>query len=167
MFNKALFAILVITGAAAALAWAQPPDYAVFPGDERPRHDRSADDRLARMAEYLELSDAQATEWQAITKRHIDAMFVQRERIESLGSDFRGLADQQDPDLAELGQMALDLHREMESARSSRGQLLIDLEEILTPEQAERFAALKAAREFAGNRGHRGPRDRRPAPNPD
>jgi len=161
MLKKTLMTILVIAGATAGLVLAQPPDSAVFPGDERPRHDRWQNDRLDRMAEYLELSDAQTVEWETITEQHTQAIRERWERVGTLRDEFEALADSQDPNLEQLGQVALDLHREMKTARASRGELHTDLEETLTPEQAERFAALREAREFAGGRGHRGPRGNR------
>lgn len=156
--TKILMTILAIAAATAAGAWAQPPDFAVFPGDEQARQGRWQGDRLERMTEYLELSDAQATEWQAIGEQHTEARVAHRERVGALREQFRQLAEHDNPDLEQVGQIALDLHREMETARSSRGELIQELEQILTPEQAERLAALRAAREMSGERRHRGPR---------
>jgi len=162
--KKTFMTILVIAGAVGTLAWAQPPDFAAYPGDERAREGRWQDDRLDKMTEFLELSDAQAAEWQAITSQHTEAMRARWEQVGTLREEFSELADQDAPDLEELGQIALDLHREMKTARASRGDLMLELEEILTPEQAERLATLKAARELAGGRGHRGPRGDRARP---
>ena len=168
--RKILMTILAIAGATAAGAWAQPPDFAVFPGDEQARQGRQGrwqGDRLEKMTEYLELSDAQATEWQAIGEQHTEAMVAHRERVGALREQFRQLAEHDDPDLEQVGQIALDLHREMETASSSRGELIQELEQILTPEQAERLTALRAAREMSGDRGHRGPRGSKNRPERD
>lgn len=167
MLKKTMVTILVIAGGSAALVWAQPPDMAVFPGDERARPDRWQGDRLEKMTEYLELSDAQIAEWQAITGQHSQTIRARWEQIGALREEFAELADSQDPNLELLGQIALDLHQEMKTARASRGELITSLEETLTVEQAERFAALQAARELAGDRSHRGPRGHRPRTDPD
>jgi Spy/CpxP family protein refolding chaperone len=161
MLKKTMMTILVIAGGSAALVWAQPPDMAVFPGDERARPDRWQGDRLEKMAEYLELSDAQIAEWQAITGQHSQTIRARWGQIGTLREEFAELADSHDPNLEQLGQIALDLHQEMKKARAARGELVTSLEETLTVEQAERFAALQAARELAGNRAHRGPRGHR------
>jgi Spy/CpxP family protein refolding chaperone len=160
MLKKRYMTILATIALATSATWAQPPD-ASYPGEERPRHDRWQGDRMTRIAEYLELSDSQATEWEAMTDQHLDTVRSQRSRIESLRDEFRSTADQANPDLEQLGRVALDLHREMEAARSSRGQLQAELVTILTPEQAERYEALAAARKIAGPDGHHGRREGR------
>ena len=156
MIKKALWTTLLIAVAPGTLTLAQPPDYAVFPGDDRPRHERWQDDRLERMVEYLELSDAQASEWQAISEQQTEVIRERVESIKTLRQEFAELADQENPNLEQLGRVALDLHREMKTMRSSRGDLFTELEGVLTSEQAERLEALKTAREFSGRRGHRG-----------
>lgn len=161
MSNRiATLATLILAFMAAGIA-AQPPDHAVYPGDEEHRFaDRQAD-RLARMTDYLDLSESQTAEWQEITSRHLDAMHESRGRMTALRDEFRSLAEQENPNLEQVGQVALDLHREMESVRSGRDDLLLDLEAILTPEQAEKLEALETAREFAADRGRRGMRGER------
>lgn len=154
---------ILITSTFTVPVSAQPPDSAIFPGDERPRHSRGREDRLQRMADYLELSDSQNAEWQAISERHLEAVRTRWDRVESLRENFVELADQHDPNLQQLGRISLDLHREIQMTRDSRGTVIAELEQILTPEQAEKFAALQVARDFAGERGHRrarGPRAR-------
>lgn len=158
MTKKTLWTALVISIALGTSAAAQPPDYAVFPGDEEARHQRGQDGRLERMVEYLELSESQTVEWKAITDQHTEAIRNRLERVGTLRQEFGELADQPEPNLEDLGRIALDLHREVKAARSSRGGLFTELEAVLTPEQAERFAALKAAREFSGQRDRRGHR---------
>lgn len=159
--NKILSVVLTMLVTTVTLARAQPPDFAVYPGEEEGRQGRREGDRLERMTEYLELSEAQVTEWQAIAGQHKETMQSRWEHIGDLRNEFRQLADQDDPNLEQLGQLALDLHREMETARASRGALADELQAILTPEQTEKFEALKAAGEIAGGRRHRGPRGER------
>jgi len=158
MLKRTISTLAAMVCLASFTAWAQPPDFADFPGDERPQWGRWQGKRFDRMAEYLELSESQASEWQTLVDEHTETGRARWERIGTLREEFRRLADTVDPDLDQLGQIALDMHREMETARSSQGQLLGELEAVLTPEQADRFEALKAAREFAGPRHRRGPR---------
>jgi len=159
--RKSIIILIVTASVICTAAWAQPPDYAVYPGDERPEQGRQHQDRLARIVEYLELSDAQAAEWEQIASRHLETVRGRWELIGGLREEFRTLADQENPNLEQAGRIALDLHREMETARSSRGEIAEELVEILTPEQAERFEALQAAREFSGERRQRGGRGHR------
>ena len=162
MVMKSFATVLLTIGMVGSLAWAQPPDFAVYPGDKGPRHDRGREDRLERMVEYLDLSEAQASEWQAITEQQAESVRARWERIGSLREEFESLADQDAPNLENVGRVALDLHREMEAARSSRGAVFSNLHEILTPDQKERLDALRQAREFSSGRGpreERGPRN--------
>ena len=157
--KTAIMTSILLCLGAVGLVWAQPPDYAVFPGDDDARFSERRAERLAKMTEYLELSDAQVDQWQEITALHQETMRSRWERIGDLRDEFGALADQEDPNLEQIGQIALDLHREMESGRASREGLLTELETILTPDQSERLEALKTARELGGERRHRGPRD--------
>ena len=160
---RTILTAALVGAIAATPAIAQPPDFAVYPGEDVPGHGRLREDRMAKMVEYLELSDSQTVEWEAITNQHQEVTRARWERVGQLREQFRSLADQDNPNLEQVGQVALELHREMESARASRGEVFTELRQILTPEQAERFDALKAAREFSGDRGRRGRRGARPS----
>jgi Spy/CpxP family protein refolding chaperone len=150
--------------AAVGILSAQPPDFAVYPGDQESRLAERHDERLARITDYLELSEAQVGEWQEIAARHHEQAGQRRDRIASLREEFRTLAEQETPNLEQLGQTALDLHREMETMRTGRDEIMAEIETILTPEQSEKLAALKAARELGADRGHRRPRGDRDRP---
>jgi len=140
---------------------AQPGGFGPPSGDDLSWRGHMHAQRLERMIDYLELDEMQAGEWQLVLDDHFAAMGVHRERMEALRDKFRRLADETKPDLEQLGQLALDMHREGQAAGSVWDQLSLDLEALLTPEQAERFEALKAARDMAGPRpGHRGPHAR-------
>lgn len=139
------------------------------PGDEGSAfRGRLHEQRLERMTAYLELDERQAEEWQLILDNHLAAVGDHRERMENLRDEFHSLADAADPDLQRLGQLALGMHREGLATRSLWDQVSLDLEALLTPEQAERFAALKAARDMADPRfGLRGPHVGRQRPEAD
>ncbi len=156
---KNLILGLLLALLATTIVWAQPSELADFPGEgHRPGWHRGPGDRLQQLVEYLDLSEAQEVEWNAIVERHFDAVEARHRKLGELRDSFRQLADQESPDLTALGQAALDLHREMESIRASRQQLIEELAVVLTPEQLERFEAFQAAREFSA------PRDRRERP---
>ena len=66
------------------------------------------------------------------------------------------LAGTQDPDLTELGSLALTMHRGAEAMRNGRTGLNAELASILTPDQLEKFEALETARETVRPRGRKG-----------
>ena len=123
------------------------PEGERFPGGER---------RLEAAAEYLELTDGQRVEWEGIFAQHRETVRQEWQELADLRQQFRLLADTQDPDLAELGSLALTMHRRTEAMREMRSSLEAQLASILTPEQLEKYEALKAARETVRPRGQRG-----------
>lgn len=164
MLNKTLTMALSLFALTASTGLAQPPGSGPFGGDEGSRGAAWQADRMARVAEYLELSESQIAEWQAVQNQHFEGVQDRREvssNVAAWRDEFRALAAEETPDLEHLGQLALDIHRAHESVRESRQQLTDELERILTPEQAEKFEALEAARDIAGHRGRRSARHRR------
>lgn len=131
----------------------------------RPRH-RAFEQRFEAIAEYLELSEEQAVQCQALFQQHRDEAQMRHQRAAELRQEFRELAAATNPDLEKLGGVALEMHRQMESLRGSKEQLVADVEALLTPEQVEKFEAFLAARDVVGPRhGRQGPgrfRNRRP-----
>lgn len=162
---KIVGTIMILTAASPVGGWAQDSDSAVFPPHERQlRAERWQESRMDRMVEYLELSESQVAQWQSILESRASAVPDRQEVAENLAAwqeEFRTLANQENPDLEQLGQIALDIHRAHESRRDSRNQLLSDLQTVLTPEQSEKLEALRAAKEFAAPHGRQGRRHRR------
>ena len=164
MWKKTLSITLTLTAVAVLASWAQPPDSPSFGGEEGDRFERLQEDRMVRMIEYLELSESQTIEWQAIADRHTETAPDRGEMFKSIGTwreEFRVLAADDNPDLERLGQLALDIHTAHESLRASREQFHTELQTVLTPEQADKLEALEAAKEFSGRRGRKSPRHRR------
>lgn len=170
MLKKTLSITLTLIAVAALAGWAQPPDSPSFGGAEGDSFERWQEGRLVRMIEYLELSESQTIEWQAIVDRHTETAPDRGEMFKSVGAwreEFRVLAADDNPDLERLGQLALDIHRAHESIRGSREQFHTELQTVLTPEQADKLEALEAARDFSGRRGRKAPRHRRSSPDSD
>jgi Spy/CpxP family protein refolding chaperone len=113
------------------------------------------DRRLEAAAEYLELTDGQQLEWEDTLDAHRQTVSQEWQDLAVLREQFRNLAETNDPDLAELGSLALTMHRRAEEMRGSRSDLNDQLASILTPDQSEKFEALKAARETVRPRGKR------------
>lgn len=170
MWKKTLSITLALIAVAVLASWAQPPDFPSFGGEEGSRFEHWQEGRMARMVEYLELSESQTAEWRAILRSHSATAPDRLEVFKSADTwreEFRVLAAEENPDLEQLGQLALDIHRAHEFVRTSRQQLVSELQTILTPEQAEKLEALEAARDFSAPRGRQGPRHRRPSPDTD
>jgi Spy/CpxP family protein refolding chaperone len=141
---------------------AQPPGIGEFHGPEGARVPGS-DRRLEVAADYLELTDGQLVEWEGLLDSHRQTAQQEWQEIASLREQFRYLAETEDPDLAELGGLALTIHQRSEAMRSLRTELNDQLASILTPDQLEKFEALRTARETfrprgKRNRPHRGAR---------
>jgi Spy/CpxP family protein refolding chaperone len=118
-------------------------------------HFLGGDRRLEAAAEYLELTDGQQVEWEGILERHRETVRLEWQGLAELRQQFRDLAETENPDLAELGGIALTMHRGTEAMRDMRSDLNEELQSILTPDQAEKFEALQAARETVRPRGER------------
>jgi len=131
------------------------PEDERFPGGER---------RLEIAADYLELTDGQLVEWEGILDSHRETTRKEWQALAELRQQFRDLAETETPDLAELGSLALTMHRGAEAMQSGRSDLDNQLASILTPDQAEKFEALKTARETVRPRGNRGRPHRRVKP---
>ncbi len=112
--------------------------------------------RLEAAADYLQLTGGQRAEWEAVLDHHRQMLGQGWQEVESLRHDLGELAATEDPDLTELGSLALTIHRRSEALRSSRSDLADQLASILTPDQLERFEALKAAREMVRPRDRSG-----------
>lgn len=153
--------LILVTLSAVTNAVAQPPDLAGFPGDQERHRQHWQEDRLSQLTDYLDFSDSQAAQWQAIVDRHLEVTRSRQQTIHSLREEFLQLADQDDPDFEQVGRIALDLHREMQDLRAGREELIQELETVLTPDQLDRFAAFKSSREKAGPGGRLRDRPRR------
>lgn len=154
-------AVMLVLGACTVL-WAQPPDPGLDSRHSGPFASHWQTERWQRVAEYLKLAPDQQSEWQRLLQSHRDQVAARWQRLGDLRVQFRGLAAESSPDLEQLGQVALDIHREMEIARSADEDLTAALESVLTPEQLESFMSLRAARRLMRpQRGHEGRPHRR------
>lgn len=134
---------------------AQPSGRDRFPGDEDDRLPGS-ERRLEAAADYLELTDGQRVEWEEILDLHRQTVRQEWQDLAEVRQQFRSLADTENPDLSALGALALTLHRGTETMHDRRSSLDDELASILSPDQVEKFEALKTARETVRPRGKRG-----------
>jgi Spy/CpxP family protein refolding chaperone len=159
MIRFKLFTVIALGLLATPVALLAQPRRAWESTDEAgwPRH-RAFEQRFEAIAEYLELSEEQAVQCQALFQQHREEAQMRHQTAAELRQEFRELAAASDPDLEGLGAVALEMHRQMESLRGLKEQLAADVEAVLTPDQVEKFEAFRAARDVAGPRhGRHGP----------
>jgi Spy/CpxP family protein refolding chaperone len=125
-----------------------------------PMAERFLEHRLDRLAEYLELSDAQRVEAEALRDRFFaDA----QERIATAGTTFETIhemAGAENPDATAIGELVIQMHRDREAMREAHDAFRAELVALLTPEQVERLEAWEAARPWGEHGGpgfHHGP----------
>jgi len=163
MSNKTLtFTVIGLMILPMALC-AQPPAAGDFHGPEEERR-AGGDRRLEAAVDYLELTDGQRVEWDGILENHRQTVRQEWQDLAELRQQFGDLAETENPDLTELGSLALTMHRRAEAMRGGRSELSDQLASILTPDQVEKFEALKTARETIRPRGKRGRPHRGPEP---
>ena len=159
-YRKTLGILLAIV--IAPLALAAPPrgdsDFGGAWGEGpggREGMERGQAQRIERLIEFLELSDAQTLEIEEIMSQQREARKASFQTMRADGEALRTLIDSENPDATLVGQKVLAMHA---ARKASRAQGEADLERIrgvLTPEQAERFDVLMEAREMRGERGER------------
>ncbi len=159
MHNRTIIGALLFSAMFGTAVWGQDPVSRTLSRHGRPEHIRWQEEWLEHVVEYLDLSEAQTAEWQTITQQHRQAQRTRLRSVAALRYEFETLADGEDPNLEQLGQLALEIHQQMKSVRSSRQQVLSEAEGLLTAEQKERLETLRAAREFGERARQR--RDRR------
>lgn len=112
---------------------------------------------LRRLAYFLDLTEAQITEAQAIFEAARTAAEPLRTARRDLAGQLREALDAAEPDPAAVGALTIALHDNGEALRALLQGAIEDFEAILTPEQLERFEVLRDARRVFGRRHHRGP----------
>jgi len=125
-----------------------------------PMTERFLEDRFERLADHLELSEAQRVEAEALR----DRLFANaEERIAAAGATFETIhemAAAADPDAAAIGELVIQMHRDRTAMREAHEAYRAELVALLTPEQVERLEAWEAARPWGEHRGpglHPGP----------
>lgn len=140
------------------------------PHAKGPMAERVLEHRFERLAEYLELTEAQRAEAEALRERWLGDL---RERHEANAASFETIhemAAADNPDPTAIGELVIQMHREREAMRAAHESYHAELVKVLTPEQAEKLEAWEAARPWG--KGFGPPRHRRdhhasPSPEPD
>ena len=143
-----------IMTAVVAVALAGSVALAAGPGRGEGHGRRGGEERMKRMAEELQLSDAQIDAIKQMRQANRQRNQAKRDEAQALAKQWVELKDKGDAKGAEKIQKQLTAMREEAQIRrlAERGKF----EEILTPEQKEKLEQLKA--EGPGmRRGHGGP----------
>jgi Spy/CpxP family protein refolding chaperone len=152
-----LLAGLAVLAAGAVLVAQPGPGHH---GPMGPMAERFVEHRFDRLADHLELSDAQRVEAEALRER----LFADvKERIATAGTTFETIhemAGAENPDATAIGELVIQMHRDREAMREAHDAFRAELVALLTPEQVERLEAWEAAHPWGEHRGpgfHHGP----------
>lgn len=145
MSRKLIFAIALavsILGLIGSRLAAQPPDRS----PERLDQHRAVEAmHFERVADFLDLDEDQAERWLQITEDRQAKTRLRLDVLSELRSAFRDEANLETPDAYKLGVIALEIHQERGAMRLEGEQTEAALEALLTPEQVDRFDALREA----------------------
>ncbi len=138
-----LLSVLAVAVGAAAMA---SESHRHRPFGHGPVGEEMAERHFDRLAEYLELSASQREELAALHERHVEAIEGRFEELRGQFEAVHEMAGVETPDATAIGERVIALHREHEALEAEREGFHREVESLLTPEQAERFAAWRAAR---------------------
>jgi len=149
--KKSILAVVAVAGLTAAIAVAAPK--AETEGGHRGHGGKGGYERGAgRMAERLNLSDAQKQQWQALEQSFRDNNKSLFEQSRQTMTEFRAAKQAGDTAKVDSLKPTLDAQRaQMKQLRDAQEQKLVA---ILTPAQRTQYDALKAERE--AHRGEHG-----------
>lgn len=146
--------------AIAAVALAGTVAFAAGPGRGEHRGGKGGQDRMKRMAEELQLSDAQIDAMKQMRQADRERNRARRDEAQAIAKQWVALKDKGDAKGAEKLQKQLATMREEAQIRrlAERGKF----KELLTPEQLEKLEQLEAERPRMGE--GRGGRNAPPPP---
>lgn len=149
--KKSILAVVAVAGLTAAIAVAAPKG--TDEGGHRGHGGKGGYERGAgRMAERLNLSEAQKLQWQALEQSFRDNNKALFEQSRQTMNDFRAAKKAGDTAKADSLKPTLDAQRaQMKQLREAQEQKLVA---ILTPAQRTQFETMKAER--GAHRGEHG-----------
>src|ERR1041384_795376 len=144
MFNKRIFSVVLgalLISVLSLFAAAQTP----APQTRIPR--------LARLKNYLALTDKQVSDIQDLFKRHQAEAFPIRQDLRARNQELRTVLEATEPNPASEGQLAIVRHSLKGQLRTLNMKLRDDIAAKLTPEQQHKFKELRMR---GGKRGRHG-----------
>ncbi|MGH9379938.1 MAG: Spy/CpxP family protein refolding chaperone [Thermoanaerobaculia bacterium] len=144
---KRFITVLVLAGAA---VFSLATVLAAEPGHGRrgamgPMAERFAEHRFERLARYLELSEAQRAEAEALREQWLGDMHERFETTHASFEKIHEMAAAENPDATAIGELVIQMHREHEAMQAAHEGYRAELVKLLTPEQAEKLEAWEAA----------------------
>jgi Spy/CpxP family protein refolding chaperone len=137
------------------------------------RSEARQEQRIQKMIELLDLSEAQVLELESILDAHRQARQEAFAGIREVQDNLQTLLESAEPNPTDVGAKAIQLHQLRKSAHAQAEQQVVAVRQVLTPEQAEKFDTMLEVREMGRDRGERHPGARRgrrgqrsTAPNP-
>ena len=110
--------------------------------------------RHGRMAEYLNLTDQQQASARQLFQDLREQTQPLRQEQKALREQLRTALAAANPDPTAVGRLMIDIHAKREQMKAAREQMNKSFAALLTPEQRQKYDALKDARESFGHRRH-------------
>lgn len=121
-------------------------------GDDDRGDDRS-DDPMARVVEWLELTEEQIGEWNLILETMRETLQPLLEQYRELDAELGEAMRAEDPDRELIGELTLALRDLGAEIKTVHTQAIADMIDVLVPVQVEKLASRALAGLFANNRG--------------
>lgn len=136
MFNKRTFSIVLAVGllitALSGIALAQNPGAG------------ARMQRIAKLKDYLALTDKQSADIQELFKKHQAAVLPIRQDLRARSQELRNAMDTAEPNAATVGQLVIGRHSLRSQLRTLNQKLHDDIAAKLTPEQQQKFSQMKS-----------------------
>lgn len=116
-------------------------------------------DRIERLVEFLELSDAQRVQIEESMVSRREDRQAAAETLRSSNETLQRMLGGESPDATAVGTKVIEIHGLRQQMGADQKAQMTALRDLLTPEQVQKLDALIAARDFA--RSDRGPRGER------
>lgn len=110
----------------------------------------------ARLAASLNLTDEQKAAWQAAFQQMRATTAPLREQAKQIHADMKAMLSQGSPDPTALGQKVIELHALRAQMGQARQTMQSATSAVLTAEQRQQLATIKAAMPHRGHFGKRG-----------
>ena len=99
--------------------------------------------RIAKLKNYLALTDAQVADISSLLKKHQGAAFPLRQDLRARNHELRMALDTPEPNPNAVGQLVIARQSVNKQLRALNAKLRSDIAAVLTPEQREKFQQLK------------------------
>lgn len=111
--------------------------------------------RIARLKDYLALTDEQTVQITGLLKQHQEAVFPLRQQLRSKNQELRLALEATEPDPNAVGSLVIARSGLNKQLHASNAKLRNGIQSILTPEQKQKFQRLRAGMGRAARPGMR------------